>query len=94
MQDSPSAPVRACPWPCHPSGKPVNDTPLYFTPSVVTSDGQRHDRFEGVQQQAPAAVQDVMACEFSERYEVVPGEWHFMAFLGGRKLAEQRFDVG
>ncbi|MNN87966.1 hypothetical protein D3C81_2055900 [compost metagenome] len=61
VQDSPSAPVRACPWTGHPSGKPVKDTPLYFTPGVVPPDDKRHDRFEGVQQQAAAAVPAVMA---------------------------------
>ncbi len=63
-------------------------------PGVVTPDGKRHDGFEVVQRQAPAAVQDVMAYEFSERYEALPGEWHFMVFRGDRRLAEQRFEVG
>lgn len=78
------------------SGKRVDDTPLtllYLTPGVVTPDGQRHDRFEVVQKLAPGAVQDVMAFEFTERHEVVLGEWHFLVFQGDRKLAEQRFDV-
>jgi len=78
------------------SGKQVDDTPLtllYLTPGVVTPDGQRHDRFEVVQKLAPGATQDVMAFEFTEHHEVVPGEWHFLVFQGDRKLAEQRFDV-
>jgi hypothetical protein len=41
----------------------------------------------------PDAPQDVMAFEFSEAHEVVPGEWHFMVFQEDRKLLEQRFDV-
>ena len=36
---------------------------------------------------------DLMAFEFSETYEVVPGEWHFMVFQGDRLLAEQSFEV-
>jgi hypothetical protein len=78
------------------TGKRVDDLPLtllYLTPGVVTPDGQRHDRFEVVQKLAPGATQDVMAFEFSEPHEVVPGEWHFLVFQGDRKLAEQRFSV-
>lgn len=78
------------------TGKQVDDVPLtllYLTPGVVTPDGQRHDRFEVVQKLAPGATQDVMAFEFSEPHEVVPGEWRFLVFQGDRKLAEQRFDV-
>lgn len=78
------------------SGKRADDTPLtllYLTPGVVTPDGQRHDRFEVVQKLASGATQDVMAFEFSEPHEVVPGEWRFLVFQGDRKLAEQRFDV-
>jgi hypothetical protein len=78
------------------SGKQADDVPLtllYLTPGVVTPDGQRHDRFEVVQKLAPGASQEVMAFEFSEPHEVVPGEWHFLVFQGDRKLAEQRFSV-
>lgn len=78
------------------AGKQADDVPLtllYLTPGVVTPDGQRHDRFEVVQKLAPGAVQDVMAFEFSESWEVVPGEWRFLVFQGDRKLAEQRFSV-
>lgn len=77
-------------------GKTEADTPLtlvYFTPGVVTPDGKRHDRFEVVQKLVPNAPLDVMAFEFSEDHEVVPGEWHFLLFQGDRKLAEQRFEV-
>jgi len=77
-------------------GKRVDDTPLtllYFTPGVTTPDGQRHDKFEVLQKLATGAPQDVMAYEFTETHEVVPGEWHFMVFQGDRKLAEQRFTV-
>ena len=41
----------------------------------------------------PGAPQDVMAFEFTEAHEVVPGEWHFMVFQDDRKLLEQRFIV-
>ena len=77
-------------------GKREGDEPLtllYFTPGVVTPDGQRHDKFEVRQQLVAGAPQDVMAFEFSEHHEVVPGEWYFMVFQGDRKLAEQRFQV-
>ncbi|MGQ7958232.1 DUF3859 domain-containing protein [Pseudomonas sp. SP16.1] len=78
------------------AGKHEGDTPLtllYFTPGVVTPDGRRHDKFEVQQKLVVGAAQDVMAFEFSEHHEVVPGEWHFMVFQGDRKLAEQRFQV-
>jgi hypothetical protein len=77
-------------------GKRADDMPLtllYFTPGVMTPDGQRHDKFEVVQKLVPEAPLDVMAFEFTETHEVVPGEWHFMVFQGDRKLAEQRFQV-
>lgn len=77
-------------------GKVADDTPLtllYLTPGVVTPEGQRHDRFEVVQKMVPGALEDMMAFEFSEPYEVVPGEWRFLVFQGDRKLAEQRFQV-
>lgn len=78
------------------AGKREGDTPLtllYLTPGVVTPDGQRHDKFEVVQKLVPGAPQDVMAFEFTEHHEVVPGEWHFIVYQGDRKLAEQRFEV-
>lgn len=77
-------------------GKRADDTPLtllYLTPGVITPDGQRHDRFEVVQKLAPATAHEVMAWEFSESYEVVPGEWRFMVFQGDRKLADESFMV-
>lgn len=77
-------------------GKVAEDTPLtllYLTPGVITPDGQRHDKLEVVQKLVPGAAQDVMAYEFTEHHEVVPGQWHFMVFQGDRLLAEQRFIV-
>ncbi|MDH4581811.1 DUF3859 domain-containing protein [Pseudomonas sp. BN415] len=77
-------------------GKQDKDTPLtllYLTPGVVTPDGKRHDKFVVEQKMAPGAPMDVMAYEFTEHYEVVPGEWRFMVFQGDRLLAEQRFTV-
>lgn len=73
------------------SGEPL--TLMYFTPGLVGPDGRRQDKIEVMQKQAPGAEQDVMAFEFTERHEVVPGEWHFMVFQGDRKLVEQRFQV-
>ena len=43
--------------------------------------------------QVQGAGADLMAFEFSETYEVVPGEWRFMVFQGDRLLAEQSFEV-
>lgn len=78
------------------TGKTVDGEPLtllYLTPGVTGSDGQRRDKFVVTQKLVPDASQDVMAFEFSENNEVVPGEWHFLLFQGDRKLAEQRFEV-
>ncbi|MFP5421695.1 MAG: DUF3859 domain-containing protein [Gammaproteobacteria bacterium] len=77
-------------------GKVAEDAPLtllYLTPGVVTPQGTRHDKFVVTQKLVPGAPQDVMAFEFTEKYEVVPGEWHFMVFQDDRKLLEQRFIV-
>ena len=78
------------------SGKQTGDLPLtllYLTPGVITPDGQRHDKIVVEQPLAMNAVKDVMAFEFSEHYEVVPGEWEFLVFQGDRLLARQRFEV-
>jgi hypothetical protein len=77
-------------------GKTAGDAPLtllYLTPGVVTPQGTRHDKFVVVQELVPGAPEDVMAFEFTEPHEIVPGEWHFMVFQNDRKLAEQRFTV-
>ncbi|MGX5219608.1 DUF3859 domain-containing protein [Pseudomonas segetis] len=78
------------------AGKTVEGEPLtllYLTPGVNSPDGQRHDKFVVTQKLAPGAVLDTMAFEFTEPYEVVPGQWQFMVFQGDRKLAEQKFTV-
>lgn len=78
------------------SGKQVGEEPLtllYLTPGVVTPDGRRHDKIVVQQPLAANAVQDVMAYEFSENYQVVPGVWQFMVFQGDRLLVQQRFEV-
>lgn len=78
------------------AGKVATESPLtllYLTPGVVTPDGKRHDKFVVTQKLVPGAPQDVMAFEFTEVHEVVPGEWHFMVFQDDRKLLEQRFIV-
>ncbi|MNQ64831.1 MULTISPECIES: DUF3859 domain-containing protein [unclassified Pseudomonas] len=72
-------------------GQPL--TLLYFTPGIRTADGARHDKFEVTQKLVPGAPQDVMAYEFTENHEVVPGEWRFMVFQGDRLLTQQRFTV-
>lgn len=78
------------------TGKTASEAPLtllYLTPGVVTPDGKRHDKFVVTQKLVPGAAEDVMAFEFTEAHEVVPGEWHFMVFQDDRKLLEQRFTV-
>lgn len=78
------------------SGKQAGEEPLtllYLTPGLVTPDGRRHDKIVVQQPLAANAVQDVMAYEFSENYEVVPGVWQFMVFQGDRLLVQQRFEV-
>lgn len=72
-------------------GQPL--TLLYFTPGIRTADGVRHDKFEVTQKLVPGAPQDVMAYEFTESHEIVPGEWRFMVFQGDRLLTQQRFTV-
>jgi hypothetical protein len=77
-------------------GKQPGELPLtllYLTPGVITPDGQRHDKIVVEQPLAMGAAQDVMAFEFSENYEIVPGAWEFMVFQGDRLLARQSFEV-
>ncbi|MNF51640.1 hypothetical protein D3C76_806270 [compost metagenome] len=77
-------------------GKVAADTPLtllYLTPGVTTPDGKRHDKLVVEQKLVVGASQDVMAYEFTEAHEVVPGDWQFMVFQGDRLLAEKRFTV-
>ena len=78
------------------AGKVAGDSPLtllYLTPGVTTPDGKRHDKFVVTQELVLGAPLDVMAYEFTDTHEVVPGEWHFMVFQDDRKLLEQRFVV-
>ncbi len=78
------------------AGKVAGDSPLtllYLTPGVTTPDGKRHDKFVVTQELVLGAPLDVMAYEFTDTHEVVPGEWHFMVFQDDRKLLEQRFIV-
>ncbi|HLA32446.1 MAG TPA: DUF3859 domain-containing protein [Pseudomonas sp.] len=78
------------------AGKAADGAPLtllYLTPGVTTPDGVRHDKFVVTQKLVPGAPQDVMAFEFSEPHEIVPGEWQFLVYQDDRKLAEQRFIV-
>ena len=78
------------------TGKAETEKPLtlmYFTPGLIGPDGKRQDKIELQQKLVVGAPQDVMAFEFTEHHEVVPGEWQFMVFQGDRKLLEQRFTV-
>lgn len=77
-------------------GKSETEQPLtllYFTPGLVGPDGKRQDKIELQQKLVVGAPQDVMAFEFTEHHEMVPGEWRFMVFQGDRKLLEQEFVV-
>ncbi|SDS74248.1 protein of unknown function [Halopseudomonas sabulinigri] len=78
------------------AGKATAEAPLsmfYFTPGVVTPDGTRHDKFEVHQKIEPATASEVMAFEFTDQWEVVPGEWRFEVYQGDRRLLSQAFQV-
>ncbi|WP_339490583.1 DUF3859 domain-containing protein [Pseudomonas sp. EL_65y_Pfl2_R95] len=78
------------------AGKAAESEPLtllYLTPGVQSPDGKRHDKFVVTQKMVPGAPMDTMAFEFTEPYEIVPGQWQFLVFQGDRKLAEQTFTV-
>ena len=78
------------------AGKQQGDQPLtflYLTPGVIDAQGQRLDRFEVQQALQPHTRHEVMAFEFSEQGEVVPGQWRFLVFQGPRKLLEEHFEV-
>lgn len=77
-------------------GKQASEQPLtliYLTPGVITPDGKRHDKIVVEQPLALDAAHDIMAFEFSENYEVVPGVWQFMVFQGDRLLTQHSFEV-
>ena len=78
------------------TGKSAAEAPLtllYLTPGMITPEGVRQDKVVVTQPLAVNALQDVMAFEFTENYEVVPGEWVFMVFQNDRLLAKQTFNV-
>jgi hypothetical protein len=78
------------------SGKAATESPLtllYLTPGLISPEGVRHDKLVVTQPLAVNAVQDVMAFEFTENYEIVPGDWVFMVFQDDRLLAKQLFVV-
>lgn len=67
---------------------------FYLTPGITAPNGVRHDKYEVVQQLAPGAPYHTMAFQFSENYEIVPGEWQMMIFENDRLLLKESFAVG
>lgn len=67
---------------------------LYLTPGVVHPDGARHDKYEVVRELSVTAGFHLIAFQFTEEYEIVPGEWQFMVFEGDRLLLKESFAVG
>jgi len=66
---------------------------LYLTPGVIDQLGQLHDIFDVSQNLSAGAVDHQIAFEFTENYELVPGDWRFMVFDQDRLLIDQTFEV-
>lgn len=78
------------------TGKKAKDNIIhyfYLSPGVIDEKGVRHDKYEVVQDLSTGVDSHVVAFEFSEAYEVVPGEWELFVFEEDRLLVRESFIV-
>ncbi len=76
------------------SRRPVRVKLLYLTPGLVDpTSGKHQDKIEIVQELSPKARYHVMAFQFAEAFEIIPGAWHMYVFHEDRKLLEKTFTV-
>lgn len=77
-----------------PYEKPLRVKLLYLTPGIINPiNGERQDKIEVVQDLSPDSPHYLIAYEFSEEYEIVPGEWRMFVFVNDRMLLEETFIV-
>lgn len=76
------------------SRRPVRVKLLYLTPGLQDPTTGKHlDKIEIVQELSPKARYHVMAFQFAEAFEIIPGAWHMYVFHDDRKLLEKTFTV-
>lgn len=76
------------------SKQPVRVKLLYLTPGLMDPEtGKHQDKIEIVQELSPRARFHVMAFQFAEEFEIVPGSWHMHVYHEDRKLLEKTFIV-
>lgn len=67
---------------------------IYMIPTMVNpSTGEIMDKIEILQEESTLDYQHVMAFEFANQYELVPGEYRFYIFFENQKILEQVFQV-
>ena len=67
---------------------------IYHVPTMINpSTGEYIDKIEILQEESKLDYQHVMAFEFAQQYELVPGEYRFYVFYENQKLLEQIFQV-
>ena len=67
---------------------------IYHVPTMINpSTGEYIDKIEILQEESKLDFQHVMAFEFAQQYELVPGEYRFYVFFENQKLLEQVFQV-
>lgn len=76
------------------SKQPVRVKLLYLTPGLVDPvSGKHQDKIEIVQEISPRARFNVIALQFADEFEIVPGSWHLHVYHEDRRLLEKTFIV-
>ncbi len=67
---------------------------IYLVPTMIhPSTGEFIDKIEILQEESRLDYRHIMAFEFAQQYELVPGEYRFYVFYENQKLLEQVFQV-
>ena len=67
---------------------------IYMIPTMIDpSTGEVMNKIEILQEESSLDYQHVMAFEFANQYELVPGEYRFYIFFENQKILEQVFHV-
>ncbi len=67
---------------------------IYHVPTMINpATGEYIDKIEILQEESKLDYQHIMAFEFAQQYELVPGEYRFYVFFENQKLLEKVFQV-
>ena len=67
---------------------------IYHVPTMINpATGEYIDKIEILQEESKLDYQHIMAFEFAQQFELVPGEYRFYVFFENQKLLEQVFQV-